>query len=132
MTSTSLQDLYRRWLDELWAGQPSAAEQLVGDSFVGHWPNPDVHGPNELAAIIAETRDIFTEITFEPEVGPIVDGDLVAARWIGRGVTDEGTSLASAIAVVSTPAVVWIPVVIAGTLLTERGYRPARLDPAWA
>lgn len=42
------------------------------------------------------------------------------------------TSLVSAIAVVSLPVVVWVPVIIAGTLLTERGYRQARLDPAWA
>lgn len=42
------------------------------------------------------------------------------------------TSLVSAIAVVSLPVVVWVPVIIAGTLLTERGYRRARLDPAWA
>jgi hypothetical protein len=91
MTSTSPQDLYRRWLDELWAGQPGAAEQLVGEDFVGHWPNRDVHGPNQLAAIIAETRDMFSEIAFNLEVGPIVDGDMVAARWTGRGVTPEGS-----------------------------------------
>lgn len=91
MTSTSLQSLYRRWLDELWAGQPGAAEQLVGENFVGHWPNRDVHGPDELAATIAEARSMFTEITFELEVGPIVDGDLVAARWTGHGITPEGT-----------------------------------------
>lgn len=42
------------------------------------------------------------------------------------------TSLICAIAVVSLPVVVWVPVIIAGTLLTERGYRLARLDPAWA
>lgn len=42
------------------------------------------------------------------------------------------TSLVAAIAVVSLPVVVWVLVIIAGTLLTERGYRRARLDPAWA
>ncbi|RBY81104.1 nuclear transport factor 2 family protein [Blastococcus sp. TF02-09] len=90
MTSSSARDLYRRWLDELWAGHPGAAEQLVGEDFVGHWPNRDVHGPDELAATIAETRGMFTELTFELAVGPIIDGELVAARWTGRGVTPEG------------------------------------------
>ncbi len=42
------------------------------------------------------------------------------------------TSLVSAIAIVSAPAVVWIPVVIAGTFLTERAYRRARRDPGLA
>ena len=42
------------------------------------------------------------------------------------------TSLVSAIAVVSAPVVIWVPVIIAGTLLTEWGYRRARLDWAWA
>lgn len=91
MTSMSPQDLYRRWLDELWAGQPGAADQLVAEDFVGHWPNRDVHGPDELVATIAETQGMFTEITFQLQVGPIVDGDLVAARWTGRGVTSDGS-----------------------------------------
>ncbi len=37
------------------------------------------------------------------------------------------TSLVSALAVVSAPPVVWVPVVLAGTLLTEQGVRRARL-----
>lgn len=91
MTSTPSHDLYRRWLDELWAGSPNAAAHLVAEDFVGHWPDRDVHGPAELAAIVAETRDMFTELTFELDVGPIVDADLVAARWTGRGITPHGT-----------------------------------------
>lgn len=42
------------------------------------------------------------------------------------------TSLVSAIAVVSAPVYVWVPVVIIGTVLTELGYRRAQRDPAWA
>jgi len=41
------------------------------------------------------------------------------------------TSLVSAVAVVSAPVAVWVPVVVAGTVLTECGYRLARRDPAW-
>lgn len=33
---------------------------------------------------------MFAELTFRIEVGPIVDGDLVSARWTGRGRTHDG------------------------------------------
>lgn len=91
MTSTANHDLYRRWLDELWGGQPGAAERLVSEAFVGHWPGRDVHGPHELVATITETRAMFSDITFALEVGPVVEGELVAGRWRGVGTTAEGT-----------------------------------------
>lgn len=91
MTSTPAHDLYRRWLNELWGGDPDAAQHLVSEDFVGHWPGRDTYGPAELAATIAETRAMFSEITFKLEVGPIVEGDLVAARWTGVGTTPDGT-----------------------------------------
>ncbi|WP_375489267.1 ester cyclase [uncultured Mycobacterium sp.] len=86
MTSTpvSPRELYRRWIEELWAGRPVAPE-LVTDDFVGHWPDRDVHGPSELAAIVEQTRNMFAELTFAVQVGPLVDGDMLAARWVGTG-----------------------------------------------
>jgi SnoaL-like domain len=81
--------LYERWINELWAGKPVAAE-LVSDDFVGHWPDREVNGPDELQAIIAETRNMLAELTFEIELGPLVDGDMVAGRWVGKGRTDDG------------------------------------------
>jgi len=42
------------------------------------------------------------------------------------------TSLVAAIAMVSVPVVVWVPVIITGTLLTERGHRRARLGAVGA
>lgn len=79
-----VQTLYRRWISELWAGRPIAAE-IVTDDFVGHWPDRDVHGPDDLAQIIGETRNMLKDLTFEVEIGPLRDGDLVAARWVGTG-----------------------------------------------
>jgi hypothetical protein len=38
-------------------GEPVAAELVSGD-FVGHWPNRDVHGPDELQVMVDETRTI--------------------------------------------------------------------------
>jgi hypothetical protein len=81
--------LYQRWINELWAGKPVAAEVVSAD-FVGHWPDRDVHGPPELQAIIDDTHAMFSELEFTIEVGPLVDGDLVAARWIGTGATADG------------------------------------------
>lgn len=79
-------ELYRRWLLELWtSGDPALAEQLVTADFVGHWPDQDVHGPAELAAVIGQSLSFFSQVTTEIEVGPLVDGDLVAARWSFSG-----------------------------------------------
>ncbi|OEU88643.1 polyketide cyclase [Streptomyces abyssalis] len=83
--------LYRRWLDDLWNGSPGAAAGIVSPDFTGHWPGREVRGPEGLAAAVTELREMFSEISFTLEVGPFVEGDLVAARWTGRGVTPEGT-----------------------------------------
>ena len=86
---TSGKALYQRWIDELWAGRPVAAE-VVSDDFVGHWPDREVRGPADLQAIIEHTRKMLNDVSFVIEVGPIVEGDLVAGRWVGTGATDEG------------------------------------------
>jgi hypothetical protein len=81
--------LYEQWINELWAGKPVAAE-VVSDDFVGHWPDRDVLGPEELLAIIDETRNMFADLTFAIEIGPLVDGDMVAGRWVGTGRSGDG------------------------------------------
>ncbi|WP_020500128.1 ester cyclase [Sciscionella marina] len=83
--------LYHRWLSELWNGDPySAASNLISEDFHGHWPDHEIHGPEELASAIAETQAMFTSIEFILEVGPFVEGDLVAGRWTGQGHTPDG------------------------------------------
>jgi len=79
--------LYRRWLLELWNGDLAVAGQIVTEGFVGSWPGRPglVHGPEELAETIRMSRELFLDLVFSVEVGPIADGDLLAARWIGRG-----------------------------------------------
>jgi hypothetical protein len=81
--------LYKRWIDELWAGRQVASE-VVSDDFVGHWPDREVHGPAELQEIIRETRNMMSDLVFTIEVGPLVDGDLIAGRWVGTGATEDG------------------------------------------
>ncbi|SEH49198.1 SnoaL-like domain-containing protein [Mycolicibacterium rutilum] len=86
---TSPKNLYGRWLNELWAGEPVAAE-LVTDDFVGHWPGREVRGPSELEAVVGETQRMLADLKFVIEVEPFVDGDLLAARWIGTGAAKDG------------------------------------------
>jgi hypothetical protein len=82
--------LYRRWLHGLWHGELEIAEELIAERFVGHWPDREVRGRGELVDLIAETRRMFADLTFELEVGPIAEGDLVAGRWSGVGRSAEG------------------------------------------
>ena len=81
--------LYRRWIKELWAGKPVAAD-LVADDFVGLWPDREVNGPDELQAVVDETQKMFSDLMFVVEIEPFVDRDLVAARWVGTGATADG------------------------------------------
>ncbi|MGE2714312.1 ester cyclase [Mycolicibacterium litorale] len=83
------EELYQQWINRLWSGEPVAAD-LVAEDFVGHWPDREVHGPAELQAIIDQTHDMLSDLTFEIEVGPLVDGDLVAGRWVGSGRSEQG------------------------------------------
>ncbi len=86
----AIRRLYSRWLEQVWGGQPGAAHRLVSEDFVGHWPRRQVHGPVELEEIVAQTLGMFDELTFSLQVGPIVEGDLLAARWTGTGTTQQG------------------------------------------
>jgi predicted ester cyclase len=91
MPAADLKELYRRWLLELWAGDLSVAEQLVTPDFVVHQaradgaPSEEVRGPGALVRMVREGHGPFDGLSFRIEVGPVVEGDLVAARWAGRG-----------------------------------------------
>jgi len=86
---STVQALYDRWIIELWNGRPIAAE-IVTDDFVGHWPGCEIRGPQGLSEVIEQTRNMFSELTFAIELGPLRDGDLVAGRWVGTGVGPDG------------------------------------------
>ncbi|MBB5912703.1 putative SnoaL-like aldol condensation-catalyzing enzyme [Nocardia transvalensis] len=82
--------LYRSWLFEVWYGDYGRAEEIFAPGFVGHWPGQDVHGPREVVAQIEQSREFFDDIENTLDVGPLVDGDLVAARWTFHGSYREG------------------------------------------
>ncbi len=86
---SSVTELYRRWINELWAGKP-IADEVVSDDFVGHWPGREVHGAAELEKVIDETHQMLADLKFVIEVEPFGEGDLMAARWIGTGAATDG------------------------------------------
>ncbi|MEV5328357.1 ester cyclase [Nonomuraea sp. N2-4H] len=89
-------DLYRRWLFELWNGDFSLTGELVTPDFVGHWPGMDVSGPEGLAEALRQAHEPFAGVHLTLDVGPIVDGDLVAARWTFAGIYRGGLPGATA------------------------------------
>ncbi|MFI6324378.1 ester cyclase [Nonomuraea sp. NPDC050556] len=88
-----LANLYKRWLLELWNGDFDLASELVTDDFVGHWPGMDIHGPDGLIGALKQGHAPFDHVTVTLDVGPIVNGDLVAARWTFAG-THSGKRVA--------------------------------------
>jgi hypothetical protein len=78
-------DLYRRWINELWCGAVEKASELVAADFVGHWPDREVRGVDQLAELIVQTHVMLTSLSFAIEVDPFAAGAFVAGRWRGRG-----------------------------------------------
>jgi hypothetical protein len=78
-------DLYGRWLLEMWNGDFGLAHDLVTPDFVGHWPGMEVRGPEALIETLRQGHAPFDDVTVTLDVGPIADGDTVAARWTFSG-----------------------------------------------
>jgi predicted ester cyclase len=89
--ASELRRLYRRWMLELWNGDLAVATELVTDDLVIHQARADGagsderRGPEAVVQLVRDGHAPFDGLTFEIEVGPVVEGDLVAARWAGRG-----------------------------------------------
>jgi predicted ester cyclase len=81
--------LWDRWI-ELWNGDLALAEEIVHADFAVHRvPMPHVTGQlggrETLVAWIEQTRAILSDLRFTVEVGPVVDGERVAGRWVAEG-----------------------------------------------
>ncbi|GGR84823.1 hypothetical protein GCM10010252_24480 [Streptomyces aureoverticillatus] len=82
-------ELYDRWCD-LWRGDFRHADDILDPDFVVHQARPDgtdsgaTRGPARLLPEIEQTMAVFGDITLTVDLGPLVDGDLVAARWTLR------------------------------------------------
>jgi predicted ester cyclase len=94
--------LYGRWLLELWHGDEAVAQEIVTPGFVIHQArdapgaSEAVRGPRAAVELVQMGRSPFSALTFALEVGPIVEGDMLAARWIGRGTYAGGIPGATA------------------------------------
>lgn len=105
--SDHLRQLYRRWILELWNGDLAVAGELVTDDFVVHQAragdagSEEVRGPEAVVRMVRQGHAPFDDLTFQIEVGPVVEANMVAARWVGRGRYREG--IPGATAPVGTP-----------------------------
>jgi predicted ester cyclase len=86
----SAADLYRRYIEELWRARDddleALAAELFTDDFVIHQAGAQYEtGPGAAVDLIRQGRAPFTDIELGVDVGPLADGDLVAARWFFAG-----------------------------------------------
>ncbi len=89
MTGEDAEILWERWIG-LWNGGLDQAAAIIHPDFVFHRIPPPrlpegVHGREALLAWIRQSRSIFDDLRFTVEVGPIIDGDSVAGRWVAEG-----------------------------------------------
>ncbi|MFD9738721.1 ester cyclase [Umezawaea sp. NPDC059074] len=111
----------RSWLD-LWNGDYDVAKSLVSDDIRVHAALADggdgtaVSGRDGLVGWISQVRAAFSSLTFSIEVGPIVQNDHLAVRWIANGIYGGGFPGAA--------APIGTPILFAGTdLLRADGDR---------
>ncbi|WP_414936721.1 ester cyclase [Amycolatopsis sp. cmx-11-51] len=101
LPDVDLRELYARW-SELWRGDFRHAEDVLDPGFVVHQARPDgtdseaTTGPARLLPEIEQTRAAFDDIDISVDLGPLVDGDLVSARWTMRATYAGGLSGATA------------------------------------
>ena len=85
----------RLWADwtSLWNGELDLAARIVTDDFRIHFGAPigavdtdALRGPAGIAGFIGKFRTRYDRLTYRVDVGPVVDGDKVAGRWIAEGV----------------------------------------------
>jgi predicted ester cyclase len=86
--------LWHRWID-LWNGDLDVAQRIIHPDFSVHRTPPpripgELHGREALLAWIRQTRTSFSGLHLTVEVGPLIDGDLVAGRWLADGVYQGG------------------------------------------
>lgn len=100
MTRSEAEALYRRMLLELWHADDTELDQLaaqiVGDDFRLHQNGEQREGPQALVDLVRQGRAPFEDVAVTIDVGPAVDGDLVAARWTFAGAYAGGIPGATA------------------------------------
>lgn len=82
--------LVASWID-LWNGEYSVAERIISESNRVHAAMFDggdgsaVTGVSGMVDFVTQMRSLMSDLTFSPEVGPIIDADHVVIRWVATG-----------------------------------------------
>jgi len=98
--------LVNAWL-RLWNGDYHQAEGLLDSRFRVHAALMDggdgdaVAGPQGLVDWIRQTRAVLPDLRFTIQVGPVVQDDHIALRWIAEGT--YGGGFPGATASIGTP-----------------------------
>ncbi len=79
---TELENLYRRWLSEVWGqGRTDVASELIAEDVIDHNPYPGappgLEGHNWAVAMV---RRAFPDLRFTADV-VLAHGEFVAGRW---------------------------------------------------
>jgi predicted ester cyclase len=75
----------------LWNGDDDIAESIISETNRVHAAMFDggdgsaVVGVSGMRAFVADMRSLMSDLAFSVEVGPIVDGDHLALRWVATG-----------------------------------------------
>ena len=86
-----LAQTYEQWLLGMWHAPDDElddrAADLADDDLVVHNGRHvlDVRGPQALARVVRSARGFYDDTHVTLDVGPVVDGELVAARWTFTG-----------------------------------------------
>ena len=92
MSKTDVGTLWDRWI-ELWNGNLDLAEGIIHSDFViNRIPAPTISAKGRAGLLewVTQTRSLFGDLRFTVEVGPIVDGENVAGRWVAEGMYQGG------------------------------------------
>lgn len=82
--------LYNQWM-EMWNGNLDLANLIVDKDCIVHQAGSNgFRGPEGVMQMVHMGRKPFSSIHFTLEVGPIVDGDMLSARWTSRGIYRGG------------------------------------------
>jgi hypothetical protein len=86
--------LWQRWV-ALWSGDLSAGADIVAPAFRLHLPvtwshGNDSRGRDGLLAWIADFRAGYSDARVSVEAGPVICGELMAARWSFTGLRRDG------------------------------------------
>jgi predicted SnoaL-like aldol condensation-catalyzing enzyme len=95
------QEIWMKWQNR-WNGNYAIAKDIISSNFRIHAalmdgsPDTSIHGAEGLVNWMAQSASIFESMKFTTLVGPIIDGNLIAGRWMLVGVYKGGVPGAKA------------------------------------